>query len=147
MPEGMHRIDAEEAAKFLSTPGTLHPAYVVADATRNSALEPAFFCYESQGERWVHGVHLTDVPGTRWRDASSPYGYGGPVASTTDRSFVQAAWNAYCAVMLEGRVVVEYVRFHPVLGNDQWYGGNVVDNRQVVIVDLRTADVAASYAP
>jgi hypothetical protein len=128
-------------------PATLHPGYVAADATRDSRLQPAYLAYESQGECWMHSVHLTEVPGTNVKDASSPYGYGGPLATTRDRAFIEAAWSAYCAWMRDQSVVVEYVRFHPVLGNERDYGGHVVDNRQVVCVDLTVEDLASNYAP
>lgn len=128
-------------------PATLHPGYVAADATRDARLLPTYLAYESQGECWMHSVHVTDVPGTDAKDASSPYGYGGPLATTHDPAFSGAAWNAYCEWMREQRVVVEYVRFHPVLGNERGYGGHVIDNRQVVCVDLTVGDIASGYAP
>jgi hypothetical protein len=127
-------------------PATLHPRYVAADATRNPMLRPVYLSFEAQGECWMHALHLTDVPDTNLKDASSPYGYGGPLSSTDDPSFLAAAWQAYVAWMQEQRVVVEYVRFHPVMGNERHYGGHVADNRQVVCVDLDGADISAGYA-
>jgi len=140
-------VQRHEQFRLALRPATLHPAYVAADATRDSRLQPAYLAYESQGECWMHSVHLTEVPGTDVKDASSPYGYGGPLSTTHDPVFIDAAWNAYCTWMREQRVVVEYVRFHPVLDNSRDYGGNVVDNRQVVCVDLTAEDVTSGYAP
>ncbi|MGZ5194875.1 MAG: GNAT family N-acetyltransferase [Ramlibacter sp.] len=128
-------------------PATLHPGYVAADATRDARLQPTYLAFQSQDECWMHSVHLTDVAGANVKDASSPYGYGGPLATTHDPAFVQAAWSAYCEWMREHSVVVEYLRFHPVLGNERDYGGHVVDNRQVVCVDLTVDDVTSGYAP
>ena len=127
-------------------PATLHPNYVATDAVRNGMLQPLFLCFEAQGESWMHGLHLADVPGTNLKDASSPYGYGGPLSSASDPAFLDAAWNAYVSWMREHRVAVEYVRFHPALGNERYYGGRVADNRQVVCVDLDAQDVTAGYA-
>lgn len=128
-------------------PATLHPCYVAADAARSPMLRPVYLGFEAQGECWLQGLHLTDVPGTALRDASSPYGYGGPLATTDDPQFLAAAWQAYAAWMHEQRVAVEYVRFHPVLANERGYGGHVLDNRQVVSVDLDVGDLAQAYAP
>jgi hypothetical protein len=128
-------------------PATMDPRYVVADAQRHDALQSVFVCYERGGDRWLHGFHVTDVPGTRWRDASSPYGYGGPVASTTQEGFVHAAWEAYARWMKQEGIVVEYVRFHPVLGNERVYGGTVTGNRDVVDIDLTLEDPSSVYAP
>jgi hypothetical protein len=127
-------------------PATLHPAYVAADIARNPALQPLFLAHEAGDECWLHSLHCTDVPGTALRDASSPYGYGGPVCSTDDPAFVAAAWQAYVQWMRGHDVVVEYIRFHPALANERHYGGNVVDNRAVVWVDLQQKDITAGYA-
>lgn len=127
-------------------PATLHPAYVHADALRNSLLQPLFLGYEELGERWLHSLHRTKVPGLPLWDASSPYGYGGPLCSTDDPGFVAAAWAAYVEWMRAADVVVEYVRFHPALANERLYGGKVVDNRVVVSMDLELEDIAAGYA-
>ncbi|MBE7940347.1 MULTISPECIES: GNAT family N-acetyltransferase [Ramlibacter] len=126
-------------------PGTLSPCYLAGDALRDAALSPRFVAVEEGERRWLHGLHLTDIPGSRWRDASSPYGYGGPVANSRDAGFLVAAWQA-CHEHLRGeeRVVVEYLRFHPLLANEAGYPGQVLPNREVVSVDL-TTDFAAAY--
>jgi UDP-N-acetylbacillosamine alanyltransferase len=139
-------VQRHEGLGIALRPATLHPDYVAADAKRDARLKPVFLSFESQGECWLHSLHLTDVAGTALRDGSSPYGYGGPLSTSHDAAFVGAAWSAYCEWMRAQNVVVEYVRFHPVLGNERDYGGRVVDNRQVVCIDLTLADVAAGYA-
>ncbi len=149
--EGIGRLTLQEALALHARlraplqPATVHPAYVEADARRDARLQPAWIAYRSAGEFWLHGLHLVDVSGTDRRDASSPYGYGGPVASSDDPAFVHAAWQAYRGWMREQRVVVEYVRFHPLLANERLYGGEVADNREVVCVDLE-GEPEAGYA-
>lgn len=128
-------------------PATLCAQYVSADAARDSGLQPWFIVVESESGTWMHGIHVTDIPGTPWRDASSPYGYGGPLSTSSDADFLKRCWDAYAKFMLEQRVVVEYLRFHPLLGNDRFYGGQISDNREVVVVDLEPADFAANYVP
>jgi hypothetical protein len=138
-------VAAHERIAIAQRPATLHPAYVAADAARDASLTPTYLIFEDQGHVWMHGLHLTAVPGGGLKDASSPYGYGGPVATTDDPAFIAAAWAAYAQWMREQRVAVEYVRFHPVLGNDQLYGGQVADNRQVVSMELAAAEPGAAY--
>lgn len=128
-------------------PATLHPAYVAADAIRNPLLQPVYLHYQSQSEHWLHSLHLTAIPGTRYLDASSPYGYGGPLCTCDDPAFVAQAWAACTAWMQARGGVVEYIRFHPLLANQRHYGGTVVPNREVVWVDLRVPDLLATYAP
>ena len=67
--------------------------------------------------------------------------------STSDApDFLRFAWQAYAGWMREAGVVVEYVRFHPLLANDRWYGGRVQDNRMVVSVDLSHGDLEGTYS-
>lgn len=139
-------VTGHERMAALPRPATLHPLYVAADAVRNSQLQPLYLQFEAQGECWMHCLHLTDIAGTTLKDASSPYGYGGPLCSTGDPSFLTAAWNAYTAWMRKQRVAVEYIRFHPMVGNERHYGGHVADNRQVVWVDLADGDLSRRYA-
>ena len=127
-------------------PATLHPQYVASDATRDRLLHPTYLSFEAQGECWMHALHLTQVPGTQFQDGSSPYGYGGPLSSSSDPTFLADAWRAYLCWMREQHVAVEYVRFHPLLGNERHYGGQVADNRQVVCVELDLQDFAGRYA-
>jgi hypothetical protein len=127
-------------------PATLHPQYVASDATRNPALQPTYLSFEWQGELWMHALHLTQIADTEFKDGSSPYGYGGPLSTTDDPGFLRGAWQAYVAWMQEQRVAVEYVRFHPVMGNERHYGGRIDDNREVVCIDLDAEDFVLSYA-
>lgn len=150
--EGVARLTLAEAVALHGRlrapvqPATLHPAYLQADAQRDARLQPAWIAYRSGADFWMHGLHLVDVPGTQLRDGSSPYGYGGPVASTADPAFLRSAWAAYAEWMRGEQVVVEYVRFHPLLANEGLYGGAVIDDREVVCVDLAD-EPAAAYAP
>lgn len=128
-------------------PATLDPRYVAADADRAAILQPVYLCFERGVSRWLHSVHLTKIPGTDLMDASSPYGYGGPVSSSSAPDFLAAAWAAYAAWMTQCQVVVEYVRFHPMLANEGHYGGSVSENRQVITIDLTHGDPEAGYAP
>lgn len=127
-------------------PATLHPAYVAADARRCSALDPLFLCFESGGERWLHSLHSTRIRGTDWRDASSPYGYGGPLATSDDPGFLSDAWEAHATWMREAGVVVEYLRFHPLVANERGYTGQVQDNRDVVWIELAAPDLLRGYS-
>jgi hypothetical protein len=130
----------------LDVPATLNPRYVVADARRNSRLCPTFFCYESHGEYWWHGFHTTEVIGTRWRDISSPYGYGGPLSSCNQEEFLIEAQQAYVSWARESLIYAEYLRFHPLLGNHLGYNGTATPNREVVAIDLTLGALDNGYA-
>jgi hypothetical protein len=132
---------------LVAPPATLSAQYLSADAARDSRLQPWYIVVDSDMGTWVHGIHVTDIPGTPWRDASSPYGYGGPLSTSAEAEFLRQCWNTYARFMHEQRIVAEYVRFHPLLGNDRFYGGQITDNREVVILDLEAVDFEAHYLP
>ena len=129
----------------LALPATLGADYICVDAVRDSRLQPWFIAVDSGFERWMHGFHVSDIPGTPWRDASSPYGYGGPLSSSSELEFLNKCWELYSRFMIDHRIIAEYVRFHPLLMNDRFYGGQIEDNRDVVLWDLEQPDIASSY--
>jgi len=144
-------IDAEEAEGIYHRlpatlqAATLHPRYVIADALRDSALEPCFWHFEHAGEVLLHGFHLSNIPGTEWRDLQSPYGYGGPLATTSDRDFLSRADKAFLEWAQEHRVIAEFLRFHPMLENWAYYLGDHFRDRETVWVDCTVPDRIMSY--
>ena len=75
----------------------------------------------------------------------SAYGYGGPVASTTDPAFLQSAsavWKDWCQ---EKKVLVEFIRFHPLLENWRFFSGDIFDDRMTVWIDLAVPGLMAQY--
>jgi hypothetical protein len=124
---------------------SLHPDYVCADAVRDAALIPAFFVFESHRNIFYHAVHISPIPGTSFHDLQSPYGYGGPLATTNDTIFLARAWEAYLEWCEKRRIIVEFVRFHPLLRNWQLYLGETQENRETVWIDLKIQSLLASY--
>jgi len=124
---------------------SLSPDYVLADAQRMSGAQPLFWCYE-EGERfWYHGFHLTPLPDVDGFDIQSPYGYGGPLANTAEGGFLSRAWRAYCNMATATGVAAEFVRFHPLACNADFFGGSIVENRQTVWIDLTVGDLFSQY--
>jgi len=125
---------------------SLHPYYVRADARRDDALMPVFFVFEENKNIFYYPFHLSKIPGTAYFDIQSAYGYGGPVASCRDTSFLEKAWSNFSQWCLEHDVIAEFVRFHPLLCNWQFFSGNVIDDRQTVWIDLTLDDLFKSYS-
>lgn len=133
-------LDAEKRAP------SLHPFYIVADAERSRELQPMFFVYEENGAVYYHGFHVAKVAGANFVDIQSPYGYGGPVSSSDDVAFLAKAEESYTAWCRENNVLVEFVRFHPLLENWRYYQGEVIPDRQTVWLSLEDADLLAGYS-
>ena len=90
-------------------------------------------------------IDVSLYDGKEYYDIITPYGYGGPVIhSVTDKERLIAAFMSDFQVYADReRIVDEFVRFHPVVGNSvdfkDAYGA--VFDRKTVGTNLRYADV------
>jgi hypothetical protein len=141
-----HAVEAFESLDEACRVPSLHPFYVVSDAQRDQDLRPVFFIYEGGGETYYHGFHVAEVKGTGFSDIQSPYGYGGPIASSENVEFLAGAWEAYSDWCRQNSILVEFIRFHPLLENWRYHGGEVIDDRQTVWVDLGVGDLLMTYS-
>jgi GNAT acetyltransferase-like protein len=66
---------------------------------------------------------VREVPGGA-RDVTTPYGYGGPVATGPDPPTARF-WSLYQAWCEENGVVTSFVRFHPLFANQRSAPGGV----------------------
>lgn len=73
-----------------------------------------------------------------WCDLETIYGYAGPLATTRDEQFLTRAWREFGDWCAGARVVAEFVRFHPLLGNERLADSEtrIVEDRKTVVVDL-----------
>lgn len=124
-----------------------HPDYVVADAARCSELKPLFFVYEEKNLFFYHAFHTQQVPKTNFIDIQSPYGYGGPISTHDSSDFLSKAWREYDKWCESENVLVEFIRFHPLLENWKYFYGDVVYNRETVWIDLNHKDIISQYSP
>jgi len=78
-------------------------------------------------------------------DIITPYGYGGPLYSSTDETSLPQliggflkSFHAYCH---EHRIISEFTRLHPLLNNDQIFPrSNKVFHHETVYIDLRQSE-------
>lgn len=122
-----------------------HPKYVINEAYNKRDIQPTFFALEKDGSIFYHAFHLGKVPNTDFYDIQSPYGYSGPL-HVGDKDFLIesiAQYNKWC---LENSVLVEFVRFHPLIKNQNIYYGQVFENRQTVTIDLKKDDLLAGFS-
>jgi hypothetical protein len=101
------------------------------------------FAFESAGQQWLYPFLLQPIKRIgeheleeSWFDIETPYGYGGPLTSTTDAEFLAAAHGAFTGWCLDEKVVAEFVRLHPLLRNESW-----VDPRMEVVYDRETVSL------
>jgi hypothetical protein len=119
-----------------------HPTYLAIDALRGKNRIPEFFIFQKNNNFYYHGY----IKGSADQlvDHESPYGYGGPIATSSDQDFINEAWEAYAQSCHATNTIAEFIRFHPMLNNCRFYKGAVTDNRKTVWIDLQS-DYAHQY--
>jgi Acetyltransferase (GNAT) domain len=116
------------------------PDYVVLDARLYGGV-PAAFHYERAGRRLLIPLILREIPGTDLRDAVSPYGYPGPVSSSGDAAFWEAACGSLVDTLRDAGIVSAFVRLHPLLGAPVLSSrGTLVHHGETVSMDLTVSE-------
>lgn len=130
-----------------------HDVYYLSGYVKAFALhgdgEPLLFYYEDGALRGVNAVMRRDIArDSRFADTlregelfdfATPYGYGGWLLEGGGAAPLWAAYEDWCA---KHRVVSEFVRFHPVLGNHAFASGayEVVPLGETVAMDLSSPE-------
>lgn len=71
-------------------------------------------------------------------DIETVYGYGGPIVSHENIAFLQAFESSFMEYCETNNIVAEFVRFHPIIGNELTFTNrmNTYENRNTVYLDL-----------
>lgn len=146
-------VSLYEASKvFASLPGhlqipSLHPEFVEVDSLRDATAKPVYWVYES-----AHGLLLKSFLSSSMsvgskvvRDIQSPYGGGGILVNASHLTFHTEASNQFRQWAVEQRVVVEFLRLHPLLEIPTDYVENSWVNRETVVMFLQD-DILAGYS-
>jgi len=74
-------------------------------------------------------------------DGTSAYGYGGPLSTSVNTEFIEAATEELMAVCRDARIICLFLRFHPLAQNHDYLAGNdntkVFFERHTIAIDLR----------
>lgn len=140
--EALNAFDSfDNEIKF---PG-IHPYYVITDAKRDNRLSSHFFIHKSNTDTFYYPFHVCDIDGKQWKDIQPPYGYGGPIASTTDPEFLENAWINFDIWCAENQILAEFIRFHPVAKNEVFFNGAPIIDRETVYINLQVDDLINQY--
>lgn len=71
-------------------------------------------------------------------DIETAYGYGGPITSHNDDGFIKSFEQVFMKFCNEQHIIAEFVRFHPLIKNENIFFTNmsVIHNRNTVYLDL-----------
>lgn len=74
-------------------------------------------------------------------DFETPYGYGGPIANTTDITFIGKALHVFYDYCRDNNYVAGFVRFHPLINYSAAYDiGKILLDRETVAVNLEPSE-------
>lgn len=75
-------------------------------------------------------------------DFETPYGYGGPISNSQDRSFIEFAFKEFCELAEKNNIIAGFIRFHPLLKNHGLVNEScdVLFDRKTVAMDLRDSE-------
>lgn len=125
------------------------PEYAVFSARHEGGTPCAFYVESSRRELLIPllirplPAEIGAPPG--WNDATSPYGYPGPIATQPfDRDWIQQSLRTFQELAKEHRILTAFLRLHPLRGiphEAMAACGSTVHHGDVVYVDLtRTSD-------
>lgn len=137
-PDSQDWLDALDGL----THDTYHlPGYVMTAAEAAGGGEPMAFYYRDDDGCLLVPLVVRSVPDTPWRDAVSPYGYGGPASDApgSRRAFWGRAVAALVDTLADRGIVTAFVRVHPLMDTPEEplaRAGRLVVHGQTVSVDL-----------
>lgn len=103
--------------------------------------EGELFVFEdSSGNLGVYPYIKNKVKGIdEYYDIETAYGYGGPIINNNDSKFEKLFEQEFLAYCKRENIVAEFIRFHPLLKNEEIFKENiqVLHNRSTVWLDLR----------
>lgn len=139
-------VDAPQWAGFLrEVPHDFYhlPAYVAVCAAHEGGEGRALYVEDGAASLLLPLI-IRDIPDSDRRDATSPYGYPGPLVSgTKDPDFLSTAMAAGLASLRNAGIVSLFVRLHPLLNASSRVGvGEVVVHGETVSIDVSQAQAA-----
>lgn len=133
-------LKVEERSFLESLDIYYQPEFLVCDASMQEGEYEIAVCTRGK-QIWVYPYILLPVPGTIYKDISSPYGYAGPVSNSPDiQSEAEALFIQYLATRKD--IVSEFVRYHPIYNETSLFQTEIKNllNRRVVILPTLDKD-------
>ncbi len=111
------------------------PGWTMTHSSVNGS-EPLAVSVVSHGQTMLCPIERRQIEGDRW-DAISPYGYPGPVFSSTEPDFTTGALEAARLKLVEAGAVSWFIRLHPILNRNLVFPfGTIVEHGMTVSTDL-----------
>lgn len=124
---GLAEIDSPGWDELLARLGCAD-AYLLRDYLESARVleggRPLLLHVSEPGGDVVFALLVRDLPSADGYDVTTPYGYGGPVATGSEPP-TRRFWELYEAWCEANRVVTTFIRFHPLFANQRYAGPDV----------------------
>jgi hypothetical protein len=137
---------------YKKLPGHLQDIYYTSDYyaihEKNSGSKAVCYIYSEAENIFIYPFLLTEVPSdyspghSVYYDIEGAYGYNGPLANTTDYSFIEKAVIAFNGRCRDQKIIAEFTRFNPALQNHLYRNDmKVINANENIILDLSEDDI------
>lgn len=105
--------------------------------------EALLFIYSHDKNFWIYPFFLTSINkaylvNTKliYKDIETAYGYSGPLSNSSNINFIEKAQSIFSEWCHDKNVVAEFIRFHPLLKNTNFYKKNTI-----ILYDRKTISI------
>ena len=97
--------------------------FITNNKITNQTVGNLFVAFNDLGFFWINCFlkkkinNYENITQNEYFEIETPYGYGGPYSNTYNENFISESQNIYFEWCKKNKVVVEFVRFNPILDN------------------------------
>lgn len=101
-----------------------------------------FVYYDNEGNCALYPFLINKIKGytldKEYFDIETAYGYGGPISNCFDSTFIEEFEIEFLNYCQKNNIVAEFIRFHPLLANENMFVKNIdiMYSRNTVFLDL-----------
>lgn len=109
---------------------------------KDEDVKGKMFIYKEEEKIAIYTFMLNKINNNELKeeyyDIESVYGYGGPLTNSFDKTFLSNFEESFLKYCNENKIVAEFIRFHPLIHNENIFNKHVqvIHNRSTVYLDL-----------
>ena len=130
---------------YLKIP-SINPNYIICDSKRDKNIELNFWYAEKGSKFFLYSFYKNFIKEFNIFDIESPYGYGGPISNSKEKQFIKEVAENFSQWCNQNNIIVEFLRFHPLINHINFYWGTKKYNRKTICMDL-DSEITTQYRP
>tara|TARA_B100001057_G_scaffold500475_1_gene615766 strand:- start:4262 stop:5287 length:1026 start_codon:yes stop_codon:yes gene_type:complete len=93
---------------------------------KSDSTEPILFVNQNSDKLFILPFLKKRISETTYYDFESAYGYGGPISSSLDESFINESWIKFKEELNKEKIIAGIIRFHPILNSKKIIENNLI---------------------